>query len=495
MTTTLYRKYRPKLFGEVVGQEHVTTTLQHQITTGKVAHAYLFCGTRGVGKTTVARLLAKSLNCTGRAKDSAEPCNACISCDAIAQGRSLDLIEIDAASNRRIDDVRELREHIPYGPTNSQYKVVIIDEVHMLTSEAYNALLKILEEPPAHVVFVLATTEVHKLPDTITSRCQRYDFRRLSPTILTARLAGLAKAEGVDIDMEVLRDVSYLARGSSRDAESYLGKLISLGERHIDRARADLVLPHTDQAEAQALLGDIVGRRTSSAVQRLNTYFAEGGELEHLHRQLLEWLRLLLLVKVGGKQVDIPDIDAETKIHLSAMAAELSQSRAKFMLERWLEASDSWRTSDVPQLPLELAIITLTESPGATDYESPAMPATAAEQKPTERKPTNGAESLETVQQRWPEVVQKIRSYNHSLSFILSIARPAAIEGNTLTVATQYPLHQDRIQDPKVKRAIEQALDDVTGTQLKLKVRLDQAPAGGDLLSSVLTTFEGQVVE
>ncbi len=179
MTTTIYRKYRPQFFSDVIGQEHVTKTLQNEISSGKLAHAYLFCGIRGVGKTTLARLLAKSLNCKEKKAGDYEPCDKCESCLAIKSGTSLDLLELDAASNRRIDDIREIKEHIPYGPLTSNYKIVIIDEVHMLTTEAFNALLKTLEEPPAHTIFVLATTEIHKLPDTIISRCQRFDFHKV----------------------------------------------------------------------------------------------------------------------------------------------------------------------------------------------------------------------------------------------------------------------------------------------------------------------------
>ncbi len=193
MASAIYRKYRPQLFSEVIGQDHVTKTLVNEIINDKLAHAYLFCGMRGIGKTTVARVLAKAINCEKRSSQKAEPCNKCQSCEAINNGRSLDLLEIDAASNRRIDDIREIKEHIPYGPSQAKYRVVIVDEVHMLTTEAFNALLKTLEEPPPHVKFIFATTEAHKVPLTILSRCQRFNFKRITTAQTVAKLEEIAK--------------------------------------------------------------------------------------------------------------------------------------------------------------------------------------------------------------------------------------------------------------------------------------------------------------
>lgn len=496
MSGTLYRKYRPQTFADVVGQEQVTTTLKHQLEGGRVAHAYLFCGMRGVGKTTVARLLAKALNCTKRAPGTAEPCNACESCRAITAGLSLDVLEIDAASNRRIDDVRELREHIPYGPSGTGYKVVIVDEVHMLTTEAFNALLKTLEEPPAHVVFVLATTEVHKLPDTITSRCQRFDFHRLSVRDLTHRLARLVEAEGVTIDEPVLQELAYLAEGSTRDAESYLGKLISLGERHIGLDQASLVLPHSDRKLAVQFLTHLIRYRPSEAVALLNGFLDEGGELSYFHRQVLELMRQLLLHKLGGEGGELePSLRAE----LTPLASELTHVRLQHMLERWLAAADSWRSSEVPQLPLELAAVALAGKPEVPPDQTPAghqVPIPSqVEPAPGEGAAGSGNLNLALLTEQWPQVVARLRAYNHSLSFILSIAKPVQLEGKTVTIAFQYKLHHERLQDPKVVQAIEEAIREVTGMKAQVRGVVAQAePGGGDLLASVLSTFGGRVV-
>ena len=223
----LYRKYRPQSFADFVGQEHIVKTITNALAMGRVAHAYLFCGPRGVGKTTIARILAKAANCENRKKDDYEPCNKCLACQEINQGKSLDIIEIDAASHTGVDDIRELRDGIRFSPTRLRYKVFIIDEVHQLSKAAFNALLKTLEEPPEYAIFILATTEIHKVPETIISRCQKFDFHRLSMEKIIERLAKIAKSEGVKIEKPALEMVAMNAEGGMRDAESLLGQIMA----------------------------------------------------------------------------------------------------------------------------------------------------------------------------------------------------------------------------------------------------------------------------
>ncbi len=502
MSQTLYRKYRPQTFAEVVGQPHVTTTLENQLKRGTLAHAYLFCGIRGVGKTTMARLLAKALNCTERAPGQAEPCGHCDSCLAIATGRSLDVIEIDAASNRRIDDVRQLREQIPVGPAHARYKVVIVDEVHMLTAEAFNALLKTLEEPPAHVIFILATTEVHKVPDTILSRCQRFDFHRLGAADIVARLGKLAQAEGVTVADEVLREIAYLAAGSSRDAESYLGKLLGLGEKHITSAVAAVVLPHSDLKTTLAFIGLVVRRQTAEALTLLNRFLDEGGEVNAFHRQVLELLRKLLLMKLGGGLGSYTHLEltAADEAELTELTLQTTTARLQHCVQAWLEAATSRRSGELYQLPLELATVSMCELPydhspaQATAAGAPA--AVAAPDQPSSNVPGAGPR-LNAILERWGQVVAKLREYNHSLSFILSIAQPTRLEGKTLTVSFQYKLHQERVNDRKVRSAIEATLKDVLGHDYVLQAVVAASPTvePSDVLSSVLTTFGGQVAD
>jgi DNA polymerase-3 subunit gamma/tau len=518
MTQTLYRKYRPQFFSEVAGQNHIKVTLENEIKLDRLTHAYLFCGTRGVGKTTVARLLAKAVNCERRQAGQAEPCNKCESCQAINAGHSLDLIEIDAASNRRIDDVRELRDHIPHGPVKARYKVVIVDEVHMLTTEAFNALLKILEEPPAHVIFILATTEVHKLPDTIISRCQRFDFRRLNIADLVRRLEIVSQAEKIEVASEVLAEVARLANGSSRDAESYLGKLLSLGEKKISADQAHLVLPHSDIKQALAFVRHLVLRQASEAVSLLNNFLEEGGELGYFYKQVLELMRQLLLLKLHGLATEKNNslVSDEVTHDLATLVQELTQSRLQAMLQTWLDLDGAWQQSEVYQLPLELAAVaicqtdstTQTGTPTSSSKESAAKPPSNIKVEPSTPETTVSSSSkvaskaqnqisLDEIVKRWPEVVAKLRDFNHSLSFILSIAKPAKIENNTLVINFQYKLHQERIQDAKVRQIVQQALAEVLAVEMGVRGVMEETatPVGGDLLSSVLSTFSGRVVE
>ena len=248
MTTTIYRKYRPQIFKEIIGQEYIKQTLQNEIAAGKIAHAYIFSGPRGVGKTTLARVFAKSINCENRKENESEPCNKCASCEDIATGRSLDLIEIDAASNRGINEIRELRERTRFAPVKSKYKVFIVDEVHMLTIEAFNALLKTLEEPPEYIIFILCTTEIHKVPETIISRCQRFDFKTIDIKEITKRLETIVKAEGIKADKKVLKNIAYHSEGHPRDAESLLAQVLALvtEDKKIDLEQLELILPSSD---------------------------------------------------------------------------------------------------------------------------------------------------------------------------------------------------------------------------------------------------------
>lgn len=502
MASAIYRKYRPQVFSDVVGQDHVTKTLANEIINDKLAHAYLFCGMRGIGKTTVARILAKAINCEKRTNKTAEPCNNCTSCKSINEGRSLDLLEIDAASNRRIDDIREIKEHIPYGPSQAKYRVVIVDEVHMLTTEAFNALLKTLEEPPPHVLFVLCTTEVHKLPETIISRCQRFDFKRIKSSVLLTRLRYIADQEGVKIEDQFLRQIIEIAGGSSRDAESYLGKLVSLGEKKISSDQAALVLPHSDLNQAADFIEYLISSDTKSAIELINEFLEQGGDIAYFYHEVLDLLRKMLLLKLGGKLAEEVNVDLlpEFQSRLVELSRQLTHNRLQIILERWLGVENSWRSSEIWQLPLELAVVEITaiksgQSYATTDQIKPEVENNQS--KITKNASQNNISdiTLEKIIERWPEVVTGLRDYNHSLSFILSVARPLKLEGNTLTVGFSYQLHLERVKEPKIVEVIEQTIEKVFDSKLKLHSETDEVQGSGDLLSNVLTTFGGRVVQ
>src|SRR5437762_10318537 len=296
---SLYRKYRSQTFGDLVGQEAASRALQGAIISGRVAHAYLFSGSRGTGKTSAARLLAKSLNCTGRSRDSAEPCNKCESCVEMMSGSALDLIEIDAASNRGIDDVRDLREKVNLAPARGPYKVYIIDESHGLTPDAFNALLKTLEEPPPHAVFVLCTTDAQKMPLTVIGRCQHFVFRRHSEEQIIGRLTHIAKAEKVAVDPEAMQLIARTAQGSMRDAVGLLDQLVPLASGPISLESARSLLGIADPRLLDALLDDVLVGRAAEALAELNRVYAAGAELRQVVRGLMEGCRDRLVAALG----------------------------------------------------------------------------------------------------------------------------------------------------------------------------------------------------
>lgn len=303
MGQALYRKYRPQTFADITGQEHVKITLQNEIANGSVAHAYIFTGPRGVGKTTTARLIAKAVNCQNRKEGTAEPCNTCLACQEISAGRDVDVVEIDAASNTGVDNVREnIIEKARFTPAQRPYKVFIIDEVHMLSTSAFNALLKSLEEPPAHVLFILATTEPHKIPATILSRCQRFDFKRASAADITTRLKGIAGEENITVADEVYTLIARASEGCLRDAESLFGQLLALGKSSISLEDARTVLPFSDTDSLISFLSLLGEGKVTEVVDFINQLVEQGVDLIQFSGDAIEMLRQLLLIKVGSTQ-------------------------------------------------------------------------------------------------------------------------------------------------------------------------------------------------
>ena len=356
--TALYRKFRPQEFEDVKGQEHIVTTLKNQIKADRIGHAYLFCGTRGTGKTTAAKIFAKAVNCEHPVDGS--PCGTCEACRAIAAGNSMNVIEIDAASNNGVENIRQIREEVEYAPTEGKYKVYIIDEVHMLSIGAFNALLKTLEEPPSYVIFILATTEVHKIPITILSRCQRYDFHRISIETISARLTELLEKENVAAEERAVRYIAKAADGSMRDALSLLDQCIAfyLGEE-LTYEHVLEVLGAVDTEVFSSLLRRILGQDIVGAIEQLEEIIIQGRELGQFVTDFTWYLRNLLLVQSSDDMEEVLDMSAEN-LALLKEEAKMVEAETLFRYIRiFSELSNQVKYSSQKRILIEIALIKL----------------------------------------------------------------------------------------------------------------------------------------
>ncbi len=536
--TTFYRKYRPQNFVEVLGQNHIKITLQNEIEKDQMAHAYVFCGPRAVGKTTLARVFSKTINCENLKKGNSEPCNECDSCKNITDGKNLDIIEIDAASHTGVDNVREnIISSARIAPSKAKYKVFIIDEVHMLSISAFNALLKLIEEPPKHVVFILCTTEIHKVPATIISRCQRFDFRRMSVKDIVQKLSLITKKEKIDIDKGMLEEIARHSDGHMRDAESLFGQVVAVGGKKITREEAELVLPKSNLGESIKFIDLLAKKDSAGAVELINRLVDDGVSLKIFIGDTIEILRKMMFALINPELVSRFSMDfgesVETKI--ASISKKLKTTDAVFIIEMLSAARGKLKDYFITQLPLEMATITICQKMGSavTEASPPVIQSRAAENT---KKSVDGINHQEVepvqsqvkanteakidkgiVESRWNEFLEKIKKYNHSLSFVLKVCEPRELTDEKLCLAFKYKLHKDRLDDPNIKKIVESTLLEVFGKPLAVEAIVDEnieaknlggyngggnsvESAGSDykgddnMLNNLLKTFGGKVV-
>ncbi|MFA6587885.1 MAG: DNA polymerase III subunit gamma/tau [Patescibacteria group bacterium] len=460
---TLYRKYRPQTFADLIGQEHVAHTLLNELQKSQVAHAYLFSGPRGIGKTTTARLLAKAVNCQN--PKNGEPDNICEACRSITEARALDVIEIDAASYTGVDNIREVIEHSRFTPSSLKFKVFIVDEVHMLSTAAFNALLKTLEEPPAHAMFILATTEIHKVPETIQSRCQKFDFHRINPEVIGKKLRWIAKQEDMSVDENVIEEIVRLADGSSRDAESILGQVFSLGEKKITLEQADLVLPRSNQAAVVQLILAILNNNRAEAIQNIDDQIENGIDLEAYRNDIIRSLRDCLLFRVVA-----PNIRPQIQNVLQEKLAAFTAGRIVKILENFLMIQQYISISPLPQVPLEIAIIEST-----SDQFEPAIQQTNPSTTVIEKKAEEPLQKKSNAgfPDPWLKIVEEVNNEAPMLAMSLKMVRSSGVIDDVLTITCPFTLHVERLSTPKAREVLDSVIKRVMGKKVTYKVELD----------------------
>lgn len=531
----IYRTYRPRNFDELLGQDIVKKIFQHQIVHDSIAHAYIFSGPRGTGKTSTARLVAKALNCQSRGSTDANPCGTCSSCAAIEKGASLDVVEIDAASHRGVDNVRDnIIVTAKFQPVQSRYKVFIIDEAHMLTMEAWNALLKILEEPPLHAVFILATTELHKVPATILSRCQRILFRKITIADIVASLGKVAQGEGLDVAPEVLEAIARHADGGLRDAQSVLEQLLVFKGERVTLEHVQALLPRGGCQYAMALLTCFATGDEQSVVRLCREYNDAALDARMLVDDMIALSQAALVCSIEKSGSSVPGHDAHMVSEIQRFAETVPRATLIQLIERLIEASQLVKKTAFPFLLILVSLLEHEheapsrerEAPSADKDQSTTLPVHSLSAAPVHQELVRGAEAeptehlhgesladmaiqthdvhIETEKLRadWDAVIGIVKEGNHSLPFIMRKSIPHETAPGKVVIAVEFAFHKDTLDKVKNKQLIEDALATLYRGKFVVEVIIVERkevadPVSGEkpaIVNDILSEFGGMVI-
>lgn len=533
MSQAYYRVWRPALWEEVVGQDHIVQTLRNAINTNRVAHAYLFAGPKGTGKTTSARLLAKAVNCLNEDKEK-QPCNQCENCLAVNEGRFLDLIEIDAASNTSVDDVRDLRDKINFAPSQGKFKVYIVDEVHMLSTSAFNALLKTLEEPPAHVMFILCTTEIHKIPATVLSRCQRHEFRRIPVPTIVQKLTELTQKEGIKIDPDALSLIARQATGAMRDAISMVDQLSSMSN-HVTLGIAQEVLGTATSQAVIDLVEAIQAENSGLGLEIIHRALDSGTDPRQFARQIVDYLRDLLVIRMkAGQNLELTP---EMREKMEKQAEIFAIDHLVAIITTFSEASTDLKANWHPGLGLELALASSmhppqpvivqaeprgrdrdpdqsSESPRSSQASEETAPARSTRTRPsqpdinlndnvTDFVPGTPL-TLELAKSQWDRVKRYVGSKNRITAAVVNSGKLDKAFGNTIVLNFEGEILRERMMEEKAKKLVATVLKTVYGQEINLictvgdqKVILpnESEPTDNDLVDYAINHLDGKLLE
>jgi DNA polymerase-3 subunit gamma/tau len=518
MAQAYYRKWRPQGWEEVIGQDHVVRTLRNAVGQGNIAHAYLFSGPRGTGKTTTARIIAKAANCLD-ADHSRRPCNQCENCLSFNEGRFLDLIEIDAASNTSVEDVRDLRDKINFSPNQGRYKVYIIDEVHMLSTAAFNALLKTLEEPPSHAIFVLATTEVHKIPATVLSRCQRHEFRRIPVVDIVRQLKQMANEEGIQAEDAALSLIARQSTGAMRDAISLLDQLSSTGQI-ITLEMAQNVLGTAANQAVLDLLEALIAQKADVGLDVMHRALDAGSDPRQFARQVVDYLRDVLLIRMGNS--DQIDATPETRAQMARHAQSFSTPDLLRVIRGFNFSAGEARASWQPALPLEMAFVEALEKPTApVELPAPAAPSPkAARPMPTPKTPAvappaepdvassaslnaQDQQATQTLAESWPRMLSWVRKQDPKAYGLLNSVKSRQIRNDVLVLNYASDILKKQMEKPEYLEITRKALQHAFGRAIEVECRVDAVqrdsiPTGVDengMVAAALRDLGGEIVD